>query len=76
MKLEDYLEQERGRSTELADLLGVVPSLISMWASGSRKVPAEWCMEIEHATGGKVKAEDMRPDLNWKRFRKASDNHA
>jgi DNA-binding transcriptional regulator YdaS (Cro superfamily) len=71
MRLGDYIKGERGRMSQLASRLGVVPSLVSMWANGSRKVPAEWCMDIEHATDGKVKAEDMRPDLNWKRFRKA-----
>lgn len=68
-KLAVYLAEARGRTTALAEAIGVVPSLVSMWGSGSRKVPAEWCLEIEHATDGQVKAEDLRPDLNWKRFR-------
>lgn len=70
MKLKTYVEQERGRLTELAKALDVVPSLVSMWATGNRKVPMEWCLEIEHLTAGQVTAEELRPDVKWTRFRK------
>lgn len=69
MTLKQYVICQRGRLTELAKRLGIVPSLVSMWANGRREVPAERCIEIEHATDGQVKTEDLRPDLNWDRFR-------
>lgn len=28
-----------------------------------RSIPAEWCVAIEQATGGKVSRRDLRPDL-------------
>lgn len=70
MRLKDYVDDERGRMTELANLIDVVPSLVSMWVSGDRKIPAEWCLEIERVTGGQVTVEEMRPDINWKRAKK------
>ena len=67
MKLKKWVEAERGRMTALANTIGVVPSLVSMWVNEDRRVPAEWCLEIERATDGQVRAEELRPDLNWTR---------
>ena len=35
-----------------------------MWQKRGR-VPAEHCPAIERATGGKVRCEDLRPDVDW-----------
>lgn len=45
--------------------LGVTPQVISHWTSGKRQVPAERCPQIEAATGGLVRCEDLRPDVQW-----------
>jgi DNA-binding transcriptional regulator YdaS (Cro superfamily) len=45
--------------------MGLPASLLSQWASGERRVPAERCPEIERATGGVVRCEDMRNDIPW-----------
>jgi DNA-binding transcriptional regulator YdaS (Cro superfamily) len=29
------------------------------------RVPAGYCPDIEAATGGAVRCEDLRPDINW-----------
>ena len=43
--------------------LGVTPQVISNWKT--RDVPAEYCPQIEAATGGLVRCEDLRPDVQW-----------
>lgn len=65
MKLIEYLEAGV-RATELARSLGMEYSaLVSQWAHGVRRVPAERCPDIERATGGQVTCEELRPDIDW-----------
>jgi DNA-binding transcriptional regulator YdaS (Cro superfamily) len=59
----------RGRTVLLAHRLDVSESVVSMWGSGIRQIPAERCLEIERATIGHVQCETMRPDINWKRVK-------
>lgn len=54
-----------GGQTKLAKLLNVTPPAISQWVKGTRPVPAERCLEIERITGGVVRCEELRPDVNW-----------
>lgn len=35
------------------------------WFNTSRRVPAEHCPLIERATDGRVRCEDLRPDIAW-----------
>lgn len=67
MTLKRYVTQHRGRQVMLALALGVVPSLVSMWASGARLVPVKRCLEIERATRGLVRAGGLRKDVSFKR---------
>jgi DNA-binding transcriptional regulator YdaS (Cro superfamily) len=64
MDLKHYLEP-RGRVNDLAALIGAPSALVSQWKTGVRKVPAERCPAIERATGGAVRCEDLRPDVDW-----------
>jgi len=48
----------------LAAQIPVAASAPSMWKARGR-VPAEHCPAIERATGGKVRCEDLRPDVPW-----------
>jgi DNA-binding transcriptional regulator YdaS (Cro superfamily) len=60
----DYLQQaidQFGTAAALARQLGVKPMLISHWKN--RGVPPNRCKAIEKATGGKVRATDLRPDI-------------
>lgn len=65
-----------GSQAVLAAELNVKPSALSQWkldkdSNGhKRRVPAEFCPSIERLTGGKVKCEDMRPDIEWWVLRK------
>lgn len=54
-----------GNATRLARALGITTQAVCFWRSGARKVPAEHCPAIEAATGGLVKCEDLRPDVQW-----------
>lgn len=64
MKLTDYLSKP-GAGNQLARDAGIHPVLISQWKTGARQVPAERCPAIERATGGAVRCEDLRPDVDW-----------
>jgi len=51
-----------GSKAELARKLGVTPQMVTkMVKSGS--VPAKHCKRIEILTGGRVTAEQLRPDV-------------
>jgi DNA-binding transcriptional regulator YdaS (Cro superfamily) len=65
MKLADLFATERGAQSRLAAAMGIHAPMLSQWASGARRVPAERCPEIERATGGQVRCEDLRPDIPW-----------
>lgn len=64
MKLNDWLNSERGRGVSLAENIGVSPVLVSQWSTGPRVPPIERCVPIERATDGAVTRQDLRPD-DW-----------
>lgn len=51
-----------GNQEELAAALGIKSPSISGWRSRDR-VPADRCISIEQATGGKVTRYELRPDV-------------
>lgn len=61
MKLNDWLNQERGRSQALAEHLDVTPARVSQIA-GDDKVPTKHMRAILQFTGGAVGLDDMVPD--------------
>lgn len=66
MNLSTYFEsQGRGTAIRLAKDIGAFSSDMSSWTTGKRPVPAERCPQIEAATGGLVRCEDLRPDVQW-----------
>lgn len=64
MDLKTYLDQ-RGSNRDLARAVGLSDVIVSQWKTGARQVPAERCPAIEKATGGIVRCEDLRPDVDW-----------
>jgi DNA-binding transcriptional regulator YdaS (Cro superfamily) len=48
-----------GKSSSLAELLGISDSAVSQW----KKVPYRRAIEIEEKTGGVVTRHDLRPDV-------------
>ena len=67
MDLKTYLSRERGRAAALAARLGVSPSYLSQMAKGQSPISPERCVEIEHATGGVVTRQHLKPD-GWRRI--------
>ena len=68
MTLSEYLDsQGRGSAAALAKAIGASTSGVCLWRSGVRQVPIGRCLAIERATGGRVRAEDLRPDFDWSR---------
>lgn len=59
-----------GGQSALARMLGVKPPSVNEWVKGHRPIPAERCPTIEKATGGAVRCEDLRPDVDWGYLRK------
>jgi len=54
-----------GSQAAMASALDVKQPTISEWLRGERQVPAERCPQIERATSGAVRCEDLRPDVEW-----------
>jgi hypothetical protein len=48
-----------------AHLGGISKGAVSQWKLPGRQVPAEHCPAIERLTGGEVRCEDLRPDVDW-----------
>lgn len=55
--LREYLKEQRGRASRLAEELGMFPSAISQWT----QVPAERVLDVERITG--LSRYRLRPDL-------------
>ncbi|HRQ59178.1 MAG TPA: helix-turn-helix domain-containing protein [Azoarcus taiwanensis] len=62
--LSDYLRVERLSQMAFARLLGVSQAAVGCWLH-SKPPTIERCIQIEKATGGKVRCEDLRPDVDW-----------
>ena len=52
-----------GNQQLLAQQLGVSKAAVSQWITAG--VPMDRCIEIEKATSGAVRCEDLRPDVDW-----------
>lgn len=64
------------RQQDLADELGCVQQTISKMLTGELSVSAEFALGIERATGGKITAAALRPDLPWPEPAKADEQAA
>jgi DNA-binding transcriptional regulator YdaS (Cro superfamily) len=53
--------QHFGSRKALAEAMGLTVMAIHQWET--RQVPAERAVQIEQITGGKVKRQELRPDL-------------
>ena len=52
-----------GSKAALARGLGITPWALSKW--NFNKIPEDRCLSIEELTHQEVKAEQLRPDINW-----------
>ena len=54
-----------GGFASLARLIDVSVPTVHQWSTGIRRVPTDRAIQIEAATNGAVRAEDLRPDVPW-----------
>lgn len=54
-----------GGPSKTAQKLGVTPQAVCFWRDGKRQLAAEYCPAIERETNGKVRCEELRPDVDW-----------
>lgn len=59
-----------GGQAAMAREFRIKPASVSGWLDS--RVPAERCPDIERLTGGAVRCEDLRPDVDWA-FLRATD---
>ncbi|MDR7015041.1 MULTISPECIES: transcriptional regulator [Acinetobacter] len=52
-----------GSKSALARSIGITPWALSKW--NFDRIPEERCLSIEELTNQQVKAEHLRPDINW-----------
>ena len=70
MKLRKYLnDAPRGERSRLAEAVQTSPAYLSQIASGWRLAGAELSARIERETAGWVRAEELRPDIDWSLIR-------
>lgn len=63
MNLKTYLAEHK--QVDLARKLGVTQGAVHQWAVGLSRPSAERCIQIEKATAGAVRCEQLRPDIDW-----------
>jgi DNA-binding transcriptional regulator YdaS (Cro superfamily) len=63
MNLKTYLSEHK--QVDLARQLGVTQGAVHQWAVGLSRPSAERSIEIEKATAGAVRCEQLRPDIDW-----------
>ncbi|EPH3736667.1 TPA: Cro/Cl family transcriptional regulator [Acinetobacter baumannii] len=58
-----------GTPTALARGIGLTPWAVHKW--DKENIPPKRCEQIEEFTNGEVKAEELRPDINWEYRRRS-----
>lgn len=48
---------------------GLTKAAVWQWTMPGRNVPAEHCPTLERLSGGLVRCEEMRPDVDWSYLR-------
>lgn len=54
-----------GSQEQLAKAVELTQAAISQYVTGNKRPSAEVAIRIEAATDGKVRAEEVRPDVPW-----------
>jgi DNA-binding transcriptional regulator YdaS (Cro superfamily) len=52
-----------GGTARTASLLNISRPTVSQWLSGVRPVPFHRCIDLERLTQGRIRSEQLRPDL-------------
>jgi DNA-binding transcriptional regulator YdaS (Cro superfamily) len=64
MKALNKAIQISGSQSALARKMGIKQGYVGNWLRSGR-VPVERCIQIESVTGGAVRCEELRPDIDW-----------
>lgn len=64
-----------GGPAKAARALGVSIQAASFWRSGMRTFPAGLCITVEKLTDGRIRCEELRPDVDWAYLRGGCDSH-
>ena len=78
MNLDAYLSRPSAESmSAFARSLDVHVDQVRQWrhSQGGRRPSPAKCASIEHATGGLVRCDELRPDLTWARIADKSWPH-
>ncbi len=54
-----------GSQAELSRRIVAATQQVNEWTKGERPIPPARCEQIENATDGAVRCEDLRRDLDW-----------
>jgi DNA-binding transcriptional regulator YdaS (Cro superfamily) len=61
--LKQAIRDHFGSQVAVARVLGLTPQAVSDVLRRGKRVPAEWCLKLEQASGGQLTAHALRPDL-------------
>ncbi len=64
MNISEYLKESNLSQMEFARQLGVTQGTVGFWLH-NKPPTVERVIQIEKITGGKVRCEDLRPDIDW-----------
>jgi DNA-binding transcriptional regulator YdaS (Cro superfamily) len=67
MKLNEWVKNQRGRSSALARHLNLPLSFVSRMCTGDKPIPAEHALAIEEFTADEVTRQEMLPEV-WPRY--------
>jgi len=71
MTLSDYLKESGLTQMSFARQLGVAQGTVAFWLH-NKPPTIERCIQIEKLTAGKVRCEDLRPDVDWAYLRRSA----
>lgn len=64
--------QAAGGPAKVARECGVSVQAVCFWRDGRRALPAEHCITLEKMNEGRVRCEQMLPDVDWAYLRDSS----
>lgn len=67
MNLHEYI-QEKSSVKAISEKTGISINFLYQVKTGMRKLPFQSCLLIETATNGEVTCEELRPDIDWKKW--------
>ncbi len=66
------IEMDAAERSRVAEQMGLHEQYLYQCITGRRKLPEAHCPPLERATEGRIKCEDIRPDITWVRVKDKS----